>query len=77
MECTPDVIVSLADECISGAAAFGGSVKVASTHGSLNRANSTTFIMSSLGPLPPLMRSADIPAAMAKVLGRSWPMKKS
>jgi hypothetical protein len=75
-ECIPDVIVSLANEYISGASSFGGSVKVASTHGSLNRANSTTFIMSTIGPLPPLMRSADIPAAMAALLGRPWPQNK-
>ncbi|MCJ7544923.1 MAG: hypothetical protein MUP47_10260 [Phycisphaerae bacterium] len=73
---TPDVIVSLANEYISGAASFGGAVKVASTHGGLNRANSTTFIMSTIGPLPALMRSADIPAAMSTLLGRPWPAKK-
>lgn len=75
-KCVPDVIVSLANEYYSGAPSFGGSVKVASTHGGLNRANSTTFIMSTAGPLPALMRSADIPAAMTTLLGRPWPANK-
>ena len=72
-EHVPDVIVSLANEYYSGAATFGRSVKVASTHGGLNRTNSTTFIMSTVGPLPPLMRSADIPVNMADLLHRPWP----
>ncbi len=72
----PDVIVSLANEYYSGSGSFGGMVKVASTHGSLNRANSTTFIMSTVGPLPPLMRSADIPTHMTALLGRPWPVTK-
>jgi hypothetical protein len=71
----PDVIVSLADEYYSGATTFSGSVKVASTHGGLNRSNSTAFLMSTVGPLPPLMRSADAPGRMTYLLGRPWPEK--
>ncbi len=66
----PDVIVSLADDYCSGDASFSGAVSVASTHGGLNRNNSTTFIMSTVGPLPALMRSADVPARMTWLLKR-------
>ena len=72
----PDVILSLADEYYSGSRSFGACVNVASTHGSLNRSNSTTFVMSTLGPLPELMRSADVPAAMEDALGRRFPAKR-
>jgi hypothetical protein len=75
-ENTPDVIVSLKDEFYFGAQSFSGAVKIASTHGSLNRKNSTTFIMSTIGPLPPLMRSRDIPAVMHRLTGRPWPAKE-
>jgi hypothetical protein len=68
-----DVIVSLFDEYYSGSTGFGGFVNIASTHGGLNRRNSTTFIMSTAGPLPPLMRSADVPRHMKALTGRDWP----
>jgi hypothetical protein len=73
VENPPDVIVSLADGYYSGSGAFSRAVTVASTHGGLNRANSTTFIMSTIGPLPPVMRSADVPANMRRLIGRPWP----
>jgi len=69
-----DVLVSLADRFCFGSKSFAGAVRVASTHGSLNAANSVTFIMSTVGPLPQVMHSADVPAAMSKLLGRPWPM---
>jgi len=68
-----DVIVSLTDEYCSGSKGFGGFVDVASTHGGLNAANSTTFIMSTIGALPPVMRSADVPRHMKALTGRDWP----
>ncbi len=70
-----DVIVSLEDKYFSGSTSFGGSITVASTHGSLNRRNSTTFIMSTIGPLPPYMRSADIPRNMEKLTGSKFPAR--
>lgn len=73
---TPDVIVSLANNYYSGASSFGSSVKIASTHGSLNLTNSRTFIMSTQAPLPPVMRSADVPKAMTKMTGAPWPLKE-
>ncbi|MFQ6049185.1 MAG: hypothetical protein ACE5K7_07465, partial [Phycisphaerae bacterium] len=57
----PDLIVSLRDGYCHGSKLFdfviGGS---ASTHGSLNRINSTTFVMTTLGPLPPALRPGDV-----------------
>jgi len=76
VENPPDVIVSLEDKYYSGSRSFGGSVKVASTHGSLNSRNSLTFIMSTAGPLPAFLRSADIPAEMRKMTGAKFPMRK-
>ena len=71
-----DVIVSLEDGCCSGLKTFMDFVKIVSTHGSLNRRNSTTFIMSTAWALPPLMRSADIPRCLGEKIGRPWPMGK-
>ncbi len=71
----PDVIASLDDKWSYGATYFTGKIKVNSTHGSLNRICSTTFTMSTAGPLPPLMRSGDVHAALGKLLGRTFPQK--
>lgn len=76
VENPPDVIVSLGDAYYSGSTSFAAQVKVASTHGGLNYKNSTAFIMSTIGPLPEVLRSADVPAAMSKLLGRPWPLGK-
>jgi hypothetical protein len=70
------VLCSLRDSYFSGSKTFAALVKVASTHGSLNRANSTTFIMSTVGPLPALMRSNEIHAALSQLIGGPWPMRK-
>lgn len=75
VENTPDVIASLEDRYYFGSQAFAGAVKVASTHGGLNYRNSVTFIMSTAGPLPALMRSSDIPANMQRLTGRPWPSR--
>ncbi|MCE5327141.1 MAG: hypothetical protein LLG01_12090 [Planctomycetaceae bacterium] len=71
----PDVIASLANDRYYGATYFDGKIKIASTHGGLNEINSTTFAMSTAGPLPPLMRSADVHTALGKLLGRPFPQK--
>jgi hypothetical protein len=73
-EIIPDVIVSLKDDYYSGAGGFAAFAKVASTHGGLDKSNSTTFIMSTAGPLPPVMQSADIPQAMKVLTGANWPV---
>lgn len=73
----PDVIISLDDKYYSGSKEFADMVKnVASTHGGLNRSNSTAFIMTSVGEIPPIMRSAEIPAAMGKLFAQKWPLEK-
>ena len=73
---TPDVMVSLANEYYTGMTSFAGSVDVASTHGSLNRTNSVSFIMSTAGALPPVLQSRDIADALKEVTGNDWPMGK-
>jgi len=73
---TPDVMVSLENGYYAGSKSLAGSVSIASTHGGLNRDNSVTFIMSTVGPLPKLLRSRDIPAAMKALTGEDWPLGK-
>ncbi len=70
------VLVSLKDNYYAGSTTFSGAVKVASTHGSLNRKNSTTFVMSTAAPLPPLMRSREVHKALSAMIGEPWPMGK-
>ncbi|MFP4054734.1 MAG: hypothetical protein ACLFV7_12805 [Phycisphaerae bacterium] len=77
VEHPPTMIVSLEDGYYFGMSGFAGAVDVASTHGSLNRSNSVTFIMSTAGPLPALLRSGDVPAAMRELLNASrWPTRE-
>ena len=76
VENPPDVLLSLADGFFSGAKSFGGSVRVALTHGSLNARNSTAFIFSTIGRLPEVLRSADVPSQMQKLLGAPWPLDR-
>ncbi len=76
VENVPDVIVSLRDDRVSGAAAYEIVVRVKSTHGGLNYKNSMTFIMSTAGPLPPAMRSDDIPGHLSALLRRPFPPSK-
>jgi len=76
VENPPDVIVSLADNYYSGSRCLGRFTKVASTHGGLNYRNSMTFIMTTTGKLPPVMRSRDIPANMTRLTGLPWPLRR-
>lgn len=73
---TPDVMASLEDRFYSGAKGLASAVSIASTHGGLNNTNSVTFIMSTAGPLPPVMRSADVPKHMSKLLGQKWILRE-
>ena len=67
VENTPDVIANLRDGACHGSHFFTAMVgKVASTHGSLNRMNSTTFALTMLGELPPAMRSAEVLPALER-----------
>ena len=61
VECPPDLIVNLRDGACYGSRFFHAMIgRVNSTHGSLNRASSTTFVLTTLGELPPAMRSRDV-----------------
>jgi hypothetical protein len=73
VEHPPDVICSLADDRYSGSGGLAGAVQIRSTHGSLNRINSTAFVATTLGHLPPALRTRDLPAALTELLGRRWP----
>lgn len=73
VENPPDVIISLAEGKFTGAKFMADAIDVASTHGSLRKPNSVTFIMSTIGPLPELMRSRDVPGHMSELLGETWP----
>ena len=75
-ENTPDVIASLADRFYAGAKGLASAVNIASTHGGLNNANSVTFILSTAGALPPVMRSRDVPKHMRKMLGQKWILRE-
>jgi hypothetical protein len=56
----PDLEISLKDGYFSGDASFSRTINVESTHGSLNRINSLTFVMTTYEPLPPAMRSEQV-----------------
>ena len=57
----PDLIVNLRDGACHGSRFFHVMIrKVTSTHGSLNRINSTTFALTTLGELPPALRSSEV-----------------
>ena len=73
-ENVPDVIVSLDDRYYNGSGFFSGMVKMASTHGGLNWANSAAFIMSSAGPIDGPLRSEDIPGEMVRLFARPFPL---
>jgi hypothetical protein len=61
----PDLIVNLRDGACHGSGFFHFMIrKVGSTHGSLNRMNSTTFAMTMLGELPAAMRTRDLRPAL-------------
>jgi len=61
----PDVIVNLRDGACHGSRFFDFMIGGAdSTHGSLNRRNSTTFALTMLGELPPALRASDVLPAL-------------
>jgi len=68
VENPPDVIANLRDGVCHGSRFFHTMIgRVASTHGSLNRRNSTTFALTMLGELPPALRSRDLLPALEKL----------
>ena len=61
----PDLVVNLRDGACYGSRFFHAMIgQVRSTHGSLSRMNSTTFVLTMLGELPPAMRSEDVLPAL-------------
>jgi len=70
VEFPPDVLVNLRDGSCYGSRLFAFMIgRVASTHGSLNRINSTTFVLTTLGELAPVMRSRDVLPALREASG--------
>jgi hypothetical protein len=66
----PDVIVNFRDGVCHGSGFFYAMVgQMTSTHGSLNRMNSTTFAMTMLGELPEAMSSRDVYPALERLRG--------
>jgi len=64
----PDVLVSLHDGYAHGSKLFNFAIGGAdSTHGSLNRINSTTFVMTMLGQLPTPLRPEDVLPALQRL----------
>jgi hypothetical protein len=63
-----DLVVTVKDGWFCGKPSFARSVSVASTHGSLNRQNTETFVMTTIKPLPAAMRMGEVPAAVPDFL---------
>jgi len=63
-----DLIVTVKDGWFCGAKYQARSIDVASTHGSLNRANSVTFVMTTIKPLGPAVRMADLTDRLAEMV---------
>lgn len=73
-ENVPDVIVDLAEGYYAGLESRAAWYRTAaSTHGDLERSSSTAVILSTAGPLPPVLRSRDVPEAMEALTGEPWP----
>lgn len=74
VEHPPDVIVNLRDGACHGSRFFHAMLgRVASTHGSLNRVNSTTFVLTMLGDLPPVLRTGDVMPALERLRNTRQP----
>jgi hypothetical protein len=72
VEHPPDLIVNLRDGACYGSGFFHAMIgRVSSTHGSLNRASSTTFVLTTLGELPPAMRSCDLLPRLEELRART------
>jgi len=81
-ENTPDVIASLgAGYCAGAASKRAWLPYMASTHGDLGRSSSTTFIMSTVGPMtgapgrPPAWRSRQVAELLTQAFGHPWPSR--
>jgi hypothetical protein len=63
-----DIIITLNDGWFAGASDLAASVTVASTHGSLARTNSATFIMTTIRELPEAIRIADVKTVLPQIV---------
>ncbi len=61
---TPDVLLSLDDGVFFGSKTFDRMMAGAAIHGNLRAAGSTAFVMTTAGPLPPVMRMNEVSAAL-------------
>ena len=67
----PDLIVNLRDGACHGSKFFETMIgEVTSTHGSLNARNSTTFALTTLGELPPALRTRELLPALHRLRGK-------
>ena len=64
----PDLIVTLKDGWFAGASDLAGSVSVESTHGALSGIQSVPFIMSTIEPLPPAIRTTELREVFPQIL---------
>jgi hypothetical protein len=67
IEHTPDVLVSLEDGWHCGSKFMSDLVEIRGAHGSLRYTSSCGFAMTTLGPLPAVMRMDDLSAELAKM----------
>jgi hypothetical protein len=79
VENPPDVVASLKPEFYAGSAARAALLPVVpSTHGSLDRRDSTAFIMSTAGPMSEAgegIRSRDVGTLFEHLEGHYWPLR--
>jgi len=66
-----DLVVTIRDGWYCGKPGFAKTINVASTHGSLNRMNTETFVMTTIGPLPKAIRICDVPRAVPDMLNNN------
>lgn len=62
----PQVLVSLADGYCHGSPQLGSLLRMAAVHGSLRMQSSSGFVMSTVAPLPPVVRMAELAGAMQR-----------
>lgn len=64
---TPDVLVSLADGYYAGSRRMADFIAMKAVHGNLNRLGSSGFVMTTAGPLPPVLRMTQARAALSAI----------
>ena len=68
VENPPDLIVNLRDGACHGSGFFHFMIRrMGSTHGSLNRMSSTTFVLTMLGELPPALHTREVLPALERL----------